>query len=56
MGWRSIRVRRAVLALALVFALPGVVALAAIGANVYWISLMLKLRDLLHEPQAAVAQ
>jgi phosphatidylglycerophosphate synthase len=44
-----------ILALALVFALPGVVVLAAVGANVYWISLVLKLQHLLNEPQAAVA-
>ena len=44
-----------ILALALVFALPGVVALAAVGANVYWISLVLKLQHLLNEQQDAVA-
>jgi phosphatidylglycerophosphate synthase len=44
-----------ILALALVFALPGVVVLAAVGANVYWISLVLKLQHLLNGPQAAVA-
>jgi phosphatidylglycerophosphate synthase len=44
-----------ILVLALLFALPGVVALAAVGANVYWISLVLKLRHLLNEPQEAVA-
>ena len=44
-----------ILALALVFALPGVVVLAAVGANVYWISLVLKLQHLLNEPEAAVA-
>jgi phosphatidylglycerophosphate synthase len=44
-----------ILALALVFALPGVVVLAAVGANVYWISLVLKLQHLLNEPQGAVA-
>ena len=36
-----------IMALALVDALPIVVVLAAIGANIYWISLMVKLRDLL---------
>jgi hypothetical protein len=35
-----------ILAFSLVAALPGIVALAAIGANVYWISLLLKMRDL----------
>jgi hypothetical protein len=44
-----------ILALALVYALPGVVILAAIGANVYWISLVLKLRHLLSEQQDTVA-
>ena len=36
-----------IMALALVDALPLVVVLAAIGANIYWISLMVKLRNLL---------
>jgi phosphatidylglycerophosphate synthase len=36
-----------IMALALVDALPVVVILAAVGANVYWISLMIKLRHLL---------
>jgi phosphatidylglycerophosphate synthase len=45
-----------ILALALVFALPAVVVLAAVGANVYWISLVLKLQHLLNEPQEAVAR
>jgi phosphatidylglycerophosphate synthase len=36
-----------IMALSLVGLLPLVVVLAAIGANVYWISLVLKLRDLL---------
>jgi phosphatidylglycerophosphate synthase len=44
-----------ILALALVFALPGIVVLAAVGANVYWISLVLKLQHLLNGPQEAVA-
>jgi phosphatidylglycerophosphate synthase len=44
-----------ILAFALVFALPGVVVLAAVGANVYWISLVLKLQHLLNEQQEAVA-
>jgi hypothetical protein len=44
-----------ILALALVYALPGVVVLAAVGANVYWISLVLKLQHLLNEQQEAVA-
>ncbi len=44
-----------ILALALVYALPGVVVLAAVGANVYWISIVLKLQHLLNEQQEAVA-
>jgi hypothetical protein len=46
-----------ILAFSLVAALPGIVALAAIGANVYWISLLLKMRDLLggREQQTAAA-
>jgi phosphatidylglycerophosphate synthase len=44
-----------ILAFALVFALPGIVVLAAVGANVYWISLVLKLQHLLNEPHEAVA-
>jgi phosphatidylglycerophosphate synthase len=44
-----------ILALALVFALPGIVILAAVGANVYWISLVLKLQHLLNEQRDAVA-
>jgi hypothetical protein len=36
-----------IMAFALCHALPGIVVLAAIGANVYWVSLILKLRHLL---------
>jgi phosphatidylglycerophosphate synthase len=43
-----------IMALALVGALPLVVLLAAIGANVYWISVVLKLRHLLGGEEAAV--
>ncbi len=38
-----------ILAFALVYALPAIVVLAAIGANVYWISLVVKLKDLSEE-------
>ena len=38
-----------IMVLALLYLLPLVIVLAAIGANVYWISLVLKLRDLLRE-------
>jgi phosphatidylglycerophosphate synthase len=41
-----------IMALALVYLLPLVIILAAIGANVYWISLVLKLRDLLRDEVA----
>ena len=44
-----------IMALALVDALPVVVILAAIGANIYWISLMVKLKDLLGTEQAVTA-
>jgi phosphatidylglycerophosphate synthase len=45
-----------IMALALVNLLPLVVVLSAVGANVYWISLVLKLRHLLGtEPGEAVA-
>jgi phosphatidylglycerophosphate synthase len=36
-----------ILAFALLHALPGIVVLAALGANIYWVSLVLKLKDLL---------
>lgn len=38
-----------IMALAIVNALPLVIILAAIGSNVYWLSLVLKLRDLLRD-------
>ena len=38
-----------IFALSLVYALPAVVVLAAIGANVYWISLVWKLKDLVRD-------
>jgi phosphatidylglycerophosphate synthase len=44
-----------IMALALVDALPVVVILAAIGANIYWISLMVKLRHLLGTEQTVTA-
>lgn len=44
-----------IVALALVGALPLVVVLAAIGANIYWVSLVLKLRDLLGGRDAETA-
>jgi phosphatidylglycerophosphate synthase len=44
-----------IMALAVVDALPVVVVLAAIGANIYWISLMVKLRHLLGAEQTVTA-
>ena len=42
-----------IMAFALVYALPGIVVLAAIGANVYWMSLVMKMRHLLGLSEAA---
>jgi phosphatidylglycerophosphate synthase len=42
-------------AFSLVYGLPAIVVLAAIGANVYWISLVLKLKHLLREDDAVIA-
>jgi phosphatidylglycerophosphate synthase len=42
-----------IMALALVNALPLVIVLATIGANIYWISLLLKMRDLLEQEAPA---
>jgi phosphatidylglycerophosphate synthase len=44
-----------IMAFALVDALPGIVVLAAVGANIYWISLIVKLRHLLGEEEAVTA-
>ncbi len=44
-----------IMALALVTALPAVVALAALGANIYWISLTVKPRHLLGSEQPVTA-
>jgi phosphatidylglycerophosphate synthase len=44
-----------IMALSLLGALPLVVVLAAIGANIYWISLVLKLRHLLADETETVA-
>jgi phosphatidylglycerophosphate synthase len=44
-----------IMAFALVSGLPAIVALAAIGANIYWISLVIKLRDLLGRRQQEAA-
>jgi phosphatidylglycerophosphate synthase len=44
-----------IMAFALVGALPGIVALAALGANIYWISIIVKLRHLLGDEEALTA-
>ncbi len=44
-----------IMAFSLVYALPGIVVLAAIGANVYWISLVGKMQHLLGSSEAATA-
>ena len=44
-----------IMAFALIYALPGIVLLAAIGANIYWVSLVLKLRHLLTDEEAVAA-
>ena len=44
-----------ILALALLYALPGVLILAAIGSNVYWLSLVAKLRDLMRDEETVAA-
>lgn len=44
-----------IMAFALVNLLPGIVILAAIGCNVYWISLVLKLRHLLGDEETVAA-
>jgi phosphatidylglycerophosphate synthase len=44
-----------IMAFSLIFALPGIVVLAAIGANIYWVSLLLKLRHLMGSEEAVAA-
>jgi phosphatidylglycerophosphate synthase len=44
-----------IMAFALVYALPGIVVLAAIGANVYWMSLVMKMPHLLGRSDAVAA-
>jgi phosphatidylglycerophosphate synthase len=44
-----------IMAFALLYALPGIVFLAAIGANIYWVSLVLKLRHLVADEEAVAA-
>jgi phosphatidylglycerophosphate synthase len=44
-----------IMAFALVHALPGIIVLAALGANIYWVSLLLKLKDLLASDEERTA-
>ena len=44
-----------IMVFSLVDALPGIIVLAAIGANVYWISLVMKMRHLLGSSEAVAA-
>jgi phosphatidylglycerophosphate synthase len=44
-----------IMAFALVGALPGIVLLAALGANIYWVSIVIKLRHLLGSEEAVAA-
>jgi phosphatidylglycerophosphate synthase len=44
-----------ILAFSLLYALPGIVVLAAIGANVYWMSLVMKMPHLLGRSEAVAA-
>jgi phosphatidylglycerophosphate synthase len=43
-----------IMVLALINATPAVIVIAAIGANIYWISLVLKLRDLLRDDELTI--
>ena len=44
-----------IMVLALLYALPIVIVLAAIGSNLYWVTLVMKLRDLLREEETVAA-
>jgi phosphatidylglycerophosphate synthase len=44
-----------IMTFALLYALPGIVVLAAIGANVYWMSLVMKMQHLLGRSEAVAA-
>jgi hypothetical protein len=44
-----------IMALSLVYPLPGVVVFAATGANVYWVSLVMKMGHLLGTAEAVAA-
>ena len=44
-----------IMVFALINALPAILILAAIGSNVYWLSLVMKLRDLLRDEETVAA-
>ena len=44
-----------IMVFALLYILPGIIILAAIGSNIYWVSLLLKLRDLIRDEEAVAA-
>jgi phosphatidylglycerophosphate synthase len=44
-----------IMVFALLYILPGIIVLAAIGANIYWITLVIKLRDLMRDEDTVVA-
>ena len=44
-----------IMAFALLYLLPGIIVLAAIGANLYWVTLLVRLRDLVRDQETAVA-
>lgn len=44
-----------IMVLALIYALPLVIVLAAIGSNMYWVTLVMKLRDLLRDEETVAA-
>ncbi|MBA3296930.1 MAG: flippase-like domain-containing protein [Acidobacteria bacterium] len=44
-----------IMVLAFLYALPLVIVLAAIGSNLYWVTLVIKLRDLLREEETVAA-
>jgi hypothetical protein len=44
-----------IMSFSLSYALPGIVFLAAVGANVYWVSLVMKMPHLLGSADAAAA-
>ncbi len=40
-----------IMAFALLYILPGIIILAAIGANIYWVTLLIRLRDLVRDEE-----